>query len=203
MTLNDTERHIIHLVPWMSPLDAASSPGQAPETLRLPRRMGTAGRIWFALLSTLMTVGAALAIFALWTNETPGLWFNLIFTAMSGALAIVPWAILMNLIGRANLEQHWQAVWRGIAATAVVTTGRVAERNWVLAEDGSVISFALGVKTSDGRSIQGEWYPPNARTCLLQSQVPGIGSEARVWHAPDASATLPLVIEVADPSVVA
>lgn len=193
--------HVIHLLPRLeaeTPLEQA----QAPETLRFPRRMGFAGRISFALMSAIASIFAAGAIFALWTNETPGRWFNLLFTVMLSGLAATPWTILIGSIRLANLERRLEAVWRNIGPTAVATSGRVNQRYWALAEDGSVLSFTLVVQASDCQPICGEWRPLNSREYLLQTQVPGIGSEVRVWRVPDAAIDAPLVIEVADPSVV-
>ncbi|HZX76878.1 MAG TPA: hypothetical protein VFE83_06835 [Lysobacter sp.] len=164
--------------------------------------MGVTGRVAFALFNTLATAGAALAIFALWTGETPGWWFNVIFTVMIGGLAVALWAILIGSIEQANLERHLQTVWREIAPRAVAATARVTERRWVLAEDGSVTSFALVVQPPDGRPLCARWRPDTSRDCLLQSQVPGVGSEARVWRAPDGLVAAPLVVEVADPTIV-
>ncbi|MFK3781770.1 hypothetical protein [Agrobacterium sp. NPDC089420] len=193
--------HLIHLLPRF---EAAMQMEQAraPEALMFPRRMGFAGRISFALMSTIASAIAAGAIFALWTSETPGWWFNVLFTVMLSSLAGSLWAILISSIRLASLEHHLQAVWRDIGPTAVATSGRVKERYWALAEDGSVLSFTLVVQGSDRQSICGEWQPVNSREYLLQTQVPGIGSEVRIWRVPDAAIDAPLVIEVADPSVV-
>lgn len=198
-THDGIDRHVIHLMPR---LKTAALPGQAPEALRLPRRMGTSGRVSFALLNMIATAGAGWTIHALWTNETPGWWFNAIFTVMTGGLAVALWAILIGSIQEANLERRLQMVWRDIAPSAIAVVGRVTDRHWVLADDGSVASFTLVVQPSDGQPLHGQWRPANSREYLLQPQVPGIGSEARIWRAPDASNETPLVIEVADPTVV-
>lgn len=198
-TQDDNDGHAIHLVPRLSP---AGSLARAPESLRLPARMGVAGRIGFGLLNLVVSIGAAWAIVRLWTDQTPGWWFNLIFTVMLGGVALALWAILIGSIQQAALERELQALWRKIGPTAVAAAGRVSERRWALAEDGSVSSFALVVRLDDGLCLEGLWRPENSGQRLLQTQVPGVGAHARVWRAANAAAAAPLVIEVADPSVV-
>lgn len=196
---DDNDGHVIHLVPQLGP---AGSPAQAPGSLRLPERMGTAGRIGFGLLNLVASIGAAWAIVQLWTGQTPGWWFNLIFTVMLGGMALALWAILIGSIQQAKLERELQARWREIGPTAVADAGRVSERRWSLAEDGSVSSFALVLRFDDGLCLEGLWRPEDSSQRLLQTQVPGVGAHARVWRAANAAAAAPLVIEVADPSVV-
>lgn len=200
-TQNGDEGHVVHLVPR---LDAATPPSATPpESLRFPRRMGAAGRTGFALLNLVASAGAAWAIVRLWTDETPGWWFNLIFTVLLACLALALWAVLVGSIRQAALERRLEALWREIGPTAVATAGQVTGRRWVLAEDGSVSSFALVVRLADGLALQARWNPDNTRECLLQTQVPGVGAQARIWRVPDAAADAPAVVEVADPSVVA
>lgn len=196
---DDNDGHVIHLVPRLSP---AASPGPAPRSLRFPRRMGTAGRIGFALMNLIAGAGAVWAVAQLWTEPTPGWWFNLIFTVMLVGLAIALWAVLAACIRQAKLERGLEAQWREIRPGAIAAAGRVTGRHWVLAEDGSLSSFALIVRLGDGRALEGRWNPQSSRDYLLQTQVPGVGAEARVWYVPDAAAEAPLVIEVADASVV-
>ncbi|MBX9401642.1 hypothetical protein K4L06_09980 [Lysobacter sp. BMK333-48F3] len=199
-TQDDQDGHVVHLVPR---LDAAAPPSAPPpESLRFPRRMGTAGRTGFAFLNLVASAGAAWAIVQLWTDETPGWWFNLIFTVLLACLVLALWAILAGSIRQATLERRLEALWREIGPTAVATAGQVTGRCWVLAEDGSVSSFVLLVRLADGLALQAHWNPDNSRECLLQTQVPGVGAQARVWRVPDAAADAPLVIETADPSVV-
>lgn len=191
--------HVIHLLPR---LEAASPLVQAPEALAFPPRMRRTGRILFALLNVIASAGAAWAIYLLWTDDTPGWWFNLIFTVMLGGLALALWAVLSGSIQQAKREARLQTIWRGIAPRAVATGGRVSERRWKLAEDGAVASFSLVVQIPGDRPICGHWRPTSSREQLLQTQVPGVGAEARVWRAANSAHQAPLVIEVADPSVV-
>ncbi|RDZ28049.1 hypothetical protein DX914_02570 [Lysobacter silvisoli] len=164
--------------------------------------MGAAGRRLFALLNVTVTLGAAWALYQLWTEQTPGWWFNLIFTVMIGGLTLALWAILRGSIRQAEHEARLQAVWRDIGPRAVATAGRVTERHCVMAEGGEVMRFELVVQAPGGAPIHGQWQPANARLYLLQPQVPGVGAEVRIWRAPNTPANAPLVIEVADPSVV-
>lgn len=198
-THDHADGHVIHLV---ARLETASSRTQAPEALLFPRRMRRSGRVWFALLNATASVGAAWAIYQLWTDESPGWWFNLIFTVMLGGLALALWAILFGSIQQAKLEAQLQTIWRGIAPHAVATSGRVSERRWKLAEDGAVVAFSLVVQIAADKPIRGQWHPATSSERLLQTQVPGVGAGARVWRAPNAPDEAPLVIEVADPSVV-
>lgn len=199
-TYDYADGHVIHLVPR---LEAAASPGQAPTALQLPRRMGPTGRLLFALMCASASVCAAWMIYELWTHETPGWWFNLIFTAMIGGLAIALWAILAGSIRQARYETDLQTAWCAVAPTAIAMAGRVSDRYWALAEDGAVMSFDLTVQVADGGSVSGEWHPELSRGQLLQTQVPGIGADVRIWLAPNDAPDAPLLIEVADPSVVA
>ena len=197
-TYDHADGHVIHLVPKLE----APSLAQAPQALGFPRRMGRSGRAWFALLNLIASIGAIWGSYQLWTDETPGWWFNLIFTVMLGGLALALWAILYGSIQQAKLEARLQAVWRAIGPRAVASGGRVTERRWKLAEEGAVTAFSLVVQISDERPVRGEWHPVDSRAYLLQTQVPGVGAEVRVWRAANAAADAPLVIEVADPSVV-
>lgn len=198
-TQDDNHGHVIHFVPRP---DLAAAPARAPESLRFPARMGIAGRIGFGLLNLVASIGAAWAIVLLWTDDTPGWWFNLIFTVMLGGLALALWAALVGSIQQARLERELQAMWRKIGPTAVAASGRVSDRRWALAEDGAVSCFALVVQLADGPSVEGRWNPQHSDQRLLQTQVPGVGAQARVWRIPNAAANAPLLIEVADPSVV-
>lgn len=199
-TYDYADGNVIHLVPR---LDAAASPGQAPAALRLPRRMGPTGRLLFALMCATASACAAWMIYELWTGETPGWWFNLLFTVMIGGLALALWGILVGSIRQARHEAQLQTAWSDIAPTAIAMPARVTDRYWALAEDGAVMAFTLTVQGEEGRTVCGEWHLADSRGQLLQTQVPGIGVAVRVWRAADAGTDAPLVIEVADPSVVA
>lgn len=197
-TYDYADGHVIQLLPR---LDTAASPGPPPESLKLPQRMGPTGRLLFALMCATASACAAWMIYELWTQETPGWWFNLLFTVMIGGLALALWGILVGSIRQARHEAQLRTAWRDIAPTAIAVPARVTDRCWALAEDGAVMTFTLTAQGEDGRTVSGEWHPEHSRGQLLQTQVPGIGAYVRVWRAVDA--VTPLVIEVADPSVVA
>ncbi|UHQ24887.1 hypothetical protein LVB77_09510 [Lysobacter sp. 5GHs7-4] len=199
-TYDYADGHVIQLLPR---LDAAASPGPPPEALKLPQRMGPTGRLLFALMCATTSACAAWMIYELWTGETPGWWFDLLFTVMIGGLALALWAILIGSVRQARHEARLRTAWHDIAPTAIAVPARVTDRYWALAEDGAVMTFTLTVQDEDGRTVCGEWHPEHSRGQLLQTQVPGIGAAARVWRTADAGADAPLVIEVADPSVVA
>lgn len=189
-------RSIVHLV---ERLDAA--PGAtAPAALRLPRRLGTGGRIAFVVVSLAASAGTATGIVLLWTEQTPGWWFSLLFSVLLGAMGLVPWFLLAGSIGAAREDREAQAAWSAARGSAAPTAGRVAARRTRLAEEGTPTSFELDVELADGSRLTAEWQLERAAQRLLQSQVPGVGAAVRVWRVagmPEA----PVVVEVADPSV--
>jgi len=83
----------------------------------------------------------------------------------------------------------------------------VLARDIRLTEDGSVSSYDLTVMLGDGSTLRGRGSPRTASSRpLLQSQVPGVGAEARVWRVVEVGvdpSAAPVVIQAADPSVVA
>lgn len=201
-TEDDTTGHVVHL------LDRLDGAPAAPESLLLPKRMRTPGRVVFALVSLVASVGAVFAITMLWVEETPGWWFSLLFTVMIGGIPVAMWAILIGSIEEARVEVAMQLAWMEGRHRARAEPGTVAQRRTGLADDGSVSSFDLVVTVGDGQTIAGGWRPPTASgRRLLQTQVPGVGSPVRVWRLDDAGAGVrsgpsPIVIEVADPTVV-
>ncbi|MFD6054568.1 hypothetical protein [Agromyces sp. NPDC060279] len=190
-------RSIVHLV---ERLDA--DPGAtAPAALRLPRRLGTGGRIAFVVVSLAASAGTATGIVLLWTEQTPGWWFSLLFSVLLGALGLMPWLVLLGSITAARQDVAAQTAWRTARERATASSGRVVARRTQLAEEGTPTSFELDVELADGSRLTAEWQLERATQRLLQSQVPGVGAAARVWRAagmPEA----PVVVEVADPSVV-
>ncbi|MFK4729693.1 hypothetical protein ROT00_08420 [Agromyces mediolanus] len=190
-------RSIVHLVERLD-TDPGATP---PAALLLPRRLGTGGRIAFALVSLAATAGAATGIALLWTEQTPGLWFSVLFSVLLGALGLVPWLVLLGSITAAREDVEAQAAWRTARGRATPVAGRVTARRTQLAEEGTPTSFELDVELPDGGRLTAEWQPERASQRLLQTQVPGVGSPVRVWRTagmPEA----PVVVEVGDPSVV-
>ncbi|GGR18394.1 hypothetical protein ACFOE1_08665 [Agromyces mediolanus] len=188
---------VVHLVDRLDDVADAA----APVALRLPRRLGTPGRLAFAAAAVIATAVAAWGVVLLWTEETPGWWFSLLFSVLLGAMGLVPWFLLAGSIGAAREDREAQAAWSAARDSATPTTGRVVARRTQLAEEGTPTSFELDVDLADGSRLTAEWRLERAAQRLLQSQVPGVGAAVRVWRAagvPEA----PLVVEVADPSVV-
>lgn len=195
-----TVGHVVHLLERLDPGESA------PESLRLPKRMRTPGRVMFALAGLVATAGAAVALVLLWTDETPGWWFNLIFTVMIGGIPVVLWAILVGSIQDARTERALQECWQEHRHRARAEHGTVADRRIALSDDGSVSSFDLVVTLRGEEALSGSWRPrTSSGRPLLQTQVPGVGTAVRVWRIADADAAAsasPVVIEVADPTVV-
>ncbi|KQZ11520.1 hypothetical protein ASD23_05655 [Agromyces sp. Root1464] len=195
-----TAGHVVHLI------ERFDTPQSAPESLLLPKRMRTLGRAMFALAGVIATVGAAVALVPLWTDETPGWWFNLIFTIMIGGIPVVVWAILVGSIQDAAAERALQETWQEHRDRARAEPGTVADRRIALSDDGSVSSFDLVVTLGRGATLSGSWRPrTSSGRPLLQTQVPGVGTAVRVWRIADAdvaASASPVVIEVADPTVV-
>ena len=102
----DAAGHVVHLI---ERFDAAE---HAPESLLLPKRMRTPGRVMFALVGLVATAGAVAALVLLWTDETPGWWFNLIFTVMICGIPVVVWAILIGSIRDARAERAFEETWQ-------------------------------------------------------------------------------------------
>ncbi|MCM3658875.1 hypothetical protein M3147_16585 [Agromyces mediolanus] len=191
------DRRVVHLVERLD--DAASA--HPPAALRLPRRLGTPGRIAFAAANLVATLVAAGGIVLLWREETPGWWFSLLFTLLLGALALALWLLLIGSIGAAREDREAQTAWSAVRERATATAGRIAARRTELAEEGTPTSFELDVELEGGERVTAEWRLERAAQRLLQSQVPGIGAPVRVWRAAGMPQA-PVVVEVADPSVV-
>lgn len=184
--------HVVHLLHYWG--DATP-----PESLRLKSRlsMGSRAALWVALLAA-SALGSYLLI-ALWTSLTPGWWFNLIFTVMIGCFVIGGWVVFADALRSGVRREAASARWSETNGVARATEAIVTERDVVTSDSGDVPSFTLTVKTGDGQTVTAQWRPqPHSRRWLLQSQIPGVGSRARVWQAENAG---PLVIEVLDATV--
>ena len=176
---------------------------RAPEALRLPSRLGTRGRIATAAALLVAMLVAVVAIVELWTGETPGWWFDLLFTVVLAGLVVAPWLGLAGSIRGAQEDRIAQARWQATRADVRPARGTVARRDVRLSEDGTVSTFDLVVALPDGARLVGEWRPANSRQVLLQPQVPGVGSPVRVWRAPGGGAAEEVaVVEALDGTVV-
>lgn len=184
---------VVHLVEELSV--------QPPASLQVPKRIGKVGRAIAAAAAALTTVAAIPAILLLWTQETPGWWFSLLFTVFVAAVPVVLWALLIGSIQEASTDRTDGDAWLANRERAASSDGRVRERHANLTEDGTVASLELTVDI-DGEVLTGTWRPRTSHAYLFQSQIPGKGAVARVWRTPTPSAA-PIIVEVADPTLIA
>lgn len=194
--VEDTAGYVVHFVEH---LDAT---GSAPQSLMLPKHLGVFGRLVFVVVNALATVGAGWGVYLLWTQETPGLWFNVLFTVVVAAIPAVLWIFLLGSGVEAKSDGQSEAEWKETRDSARAWRGSVVARDIQLAEEGSVSSFELTIALEDGSNARGRWRPAKASSRLpLQPQVPGIGSDVLVWRVPGADSA-PLIIQVIDPTIV-
>lgn len=189
--------HVVHLLPAF---DAAPS---APEVLRFGARMSPTSRVVVAGLLAIATALFVGALYILWTNETPGWWFNALFTVILLGLPVATWAGYVAAIRRADEEVRMQGFWAASRLRARLVGGRVVGRDVRVSEDGTIASFDLTIDIPDAPPITATWHPHGRPArYILQTQVPGVGAEARVWLIDAATADRPLVVEVVDPTVI-
>lgn len=185
--------HVVHLLP------SFDSRSTAPETLRFPSRMASTARVLVALLLAIGTALCAEGIYLLWTEETPGWWFSALFTVVLIGLPLAAWAAYAFAIRRAGEERRLQEQWAASRDRARLVHGRITDRDVQVSEDGTISAFVLTVEVTDVPAFDATWHPHReSPKYLLQTQVPGVGSEVRVWLI---DAEHPLVVEVVDPSV--
>ncbi|ORM30585.1 hypothetical protein BFL43_18290 [Williamsia sp. 1135] len=154
--------------------------------------------IGIALLA--LSAGLTTALVALWTADSPGSWFNVIFTVMGAVFVAGGWAGYMSYLGDAAAREDAETRWAMVGPTAQPLSGIIADREVSLGETGEVSRFRLVITTEVG--VLGAMWRPETRDsrAFLQTQVPGVGGVVRVWHAGTGE---PFVVEVADPTVVA
>ena len=172
-----------------------------PESLEVPKRMGALGRGIFAAAAVIATVAAVFGIFLLWTSDTPGWWFSLLFTVFVGGIPVVLWALFIGSLQEAGTDRDDARAWREHREHAVRRAGHVRERHANLTEDGAVAAFDLTIE-ADGDVLMGSWRPHTSNGYLLQPQLPGRGARVQIWTATE-NAPAPGIIEVTDPTVVA
>lgn len=165
--------------------------------------MSASGRVVFAVLSIGTCALSCYLMVLLWTAETPGWWFSLLFSVMLIGLALALVAVNVAAVRNGNEREVALSRWREELGDVQLFPCTVTARDAKTLEDGSVSSFDLTVSSPTGVEVQGTWRPrPGVIKGLLQTQVPGVGAHARVWRSAHSSADYPLVIEVLDPSVV-
>ena len=173
-----------------------------PAELPIRGATGWVARVVLAALLVLASVVAAGSIVPLWTMQTPGVWFSLLFTVFLAGLVVALWGVYAGALTHSAQRVRAHARWREAAGRIERLDGAVRARTVSTIEDGGVARFELIVDTPAG-PLAAVWDRPTASApMLLQSQVPGVGARARVWRIRDAGADDPLVIEVRDPSVV-
>ncbi|GAB3571626.1 hypothetical protein GCM10027405_37990 [Arthrobacter alkaliphilus] len=190
---------LVHLVPRLIP------GAEPPSELLFQRRLGPAGRAIVAGIFVLATMTCGWLAIELWTSHTPGWWFNALFTVMFVGLLIGVWAGFASSVRNGARERATQDQWKRARTTARPVRGNVASRHVGLSEDGGVSSFSLTITTDQPgvAPFEAEWNRPSGSSAdLLQSQVPGIGSEARVWVCGQSRSDQQVfAVEVADPTV--
>jgi hypothetical protein len=158
-------------------------------------------RVVLVVLLLLATAVGVSSIIFLWTEQTPGWWFSLLFTVVTAALVIVLWIAFLGSVAQSAERVSARSRWADATGRVEQLDGTVVARTVNTVEDGGVDSFTLVVDTTEG-PVTARWERPTARSrMLLQPQVPGIGAQARVWRIRDADADGPVVVEVRDPSV--
>lgn len=187
--------NVVHLVNTHS--------SSAPEALQFGRRItgATALVLWGLLVAA--AVGTTALLVALGTSDSPGWWFNVLFTVLP-ALFLFGCAVALLESQRASKrERELSERWASTHGRARPTAGKVVARDVQLMEHGGVSSFTVTVEADDGRTIHARWFrtsPAHEGGTLLQPQVPAIGSDARIWAVPGPAVDEPCVVEALDPS---
>lgn len=172
-----------------------------PADLRIGGAMKPGVRAGLAAALTVESVVTCALVRVLWTAETPGWWFSLLFTVFLVGISVALWAGYASAIRTGNERALAQSQWTEWLGTARATAGTVIAREVATIEDGSVSSMELTVMA--GSQLSGTWRRrTDSARMLLQAQVPGVGAAVRVWSAAGAPAGCPSVIEVLDPTVV-
>lgn len=120
-----------------------------PEGLRIKPRIGSAARALLALLLIAASVLAVFAIVILWTFETPGWWFSLLFTVTFAGLVFGLWVGFVGALQSGVVREQATIRWAEIVETVRPSSGTVVARDVATREDGSVHRFTLTVMTED------------------------------------------------------
>ncbi|USQ80155.1 hypothetical protein NF556_00375 [Ornithinimicrobium faecis] len=185
-----------HIVRFVDRLDHPTTP---PAELPVPRRVNGAGRVLVGIALAAAAVGSTLVIRTLWTEGSPGWWFSALFTVFIALVALGLGIAYVGWLRRIGEERSASAAWRAAIAGVRGEPGTVTHRDVRLGEDGDVLGITMTVRTAGGAVVGASWRPTGEVRRLLQPQVPGVGSSARVWRAPGAG---PVLVDVLDPTVV-
>lgn len=189
--------HVVHLV---RSFDEEAPPEFIGFGTRLRPR--TRGVLW--MLVGLAAIGTVAIVAVLWTGDVPW-WFAAIFTVMPAFFVGGCAVALVESRRLSRREARLAQDWADARARAQPSFGRITDREVSLTEQGSVSAFTLTVADVAGAPLRARWHrsnPESRDATLLQTQVPAVGSQARVWSARMPDAERPVIVEAIDPSVV-
>jgi len=193
-TATPPDGHVVHLLQhWGDSL--------APVSLRTRPKLSPTSRVILAVLLVMTALVAVYLVVTLWTLETPGWWFSLLFTVIILGLTFGLWFGFVEALRSGARREQASSRWTEIREAVSSSPGVLVSRNVVTSEDGTVPRFDVTVRTADGSLVTAIWNPQSSSRYLLQSQVPGVGSTVRVWRNESGPDLDPLVIEVLDPTV--
>lgn len=186
--------HVAHLVPDLA---TGATP---PVALGYPTPLSPTQRMLSRVVLLVATGLGVVPLILLWTVETPGLWFSLLFTVFIGVLLVGAWLIVAGTRATGRERVAAAARWAAVRDDAVASPGRVVDRRVSLTDSGEVSGFVVQVVGEEGLSLVAGWAPhPSRSDYLLQPQVPGIGAHARIWSVPSHPGS-PVVVDVVDPT---
>ncbi|MEV0325858.1 hypothetical protein AB0H63_05310 [Micromonospora echinospora] len=191
--------HIVHLV------RSFGDDATAPMKIQFGRRLHPSALAILWVLLVAGTLSTSLLLVFLWTSDSPGWWFNLIFTILPAFFLTGCGMALTESRRLSRREAQLAERWHATRNHAQPSAGRVIDRTVSLTEHGSVSSFTLTVGISEASRIRARWYrtnPENEDAILLQTQIPAIGSKVRVWSVGAPNDDEPLIVEALDASTV-
>ncbi|MFI7650977.1 hypothetical protein ACIBTZ_33680 [Micromonospora sp. NPDC049460] len=199
MTDDTPISHIVHLV------RSFGDDATAPREIQFGRRLRPSALAILWVLLVAGTLSTSLLVLFLWISDSPGWWFNLIFTLLPAFFLAGCGMALTESRKLSRREAQLAERWHATRNHARPSAGRVIDRTVSLMEHGSVSSFTLTVDIEGASRIRARWYrsnPENADATLLQTQIPAIGSKARVWSVGVPNDDEPLIVEALDASIV-
>lgn len=172
----------------------------APAALPVADRMRSGTRVVLTVLLLAATAAVFFLSRELWTGDTPGWWFNALFTVLLGGLVLALWGGFLAALVDGRTRTLARARWADGASTATALNGTIAARTVSTLEDGQVHAFDVTVVFGTGRATASWKMNTRGSNPLLQSQVPAVGAAARIWRLSGATDDDPLVVDVVDPS---